>query len=102
MKTNVRGTSIKAFYDLDDLGARQRAVYETLESGDMSNLEISKSLGLAINVITPRTKELRDAGLVELKGTKVCPYTRRQVSVWGIVHRAPVNLELFSASEITT
>jgi predicted transcriptional regulator len=99
LKTRVRATSIEAYRDLKDLGDRQRQVLNALTFRDMSNLEISKVLGLPINAITPRVKELRDLGLVVEAGRKRCPYTGRSVTVWARVKDEDIgkNLSLFPA-----
>lgn len=83
MKTNVQTTSIFAYMDLKDLGARQKAVYNTLLEGSMCNLEIAHRLGIPINAITPRTNELASKGLVEEKFKAPGP-TGKTVIYWGI------------------
>ena len=80
----VRSTSREAYYSLNNLGERQLAVFTVLKETSASNTELSHKLNLPINSITPRVKELREMGLVEDKGVKVCPYTHRKVHVWGL------------------
>lgn len=86
MKTKVQQTSLKAYTEIyEQLGERQQQVYATLKKyGNLNNKEISAFLHVPINCITPRIKELRDKGLVEQKGTKICPKSLKVVNVWGV------------------
>lgn len=88
----VRTTSREAYHSLDNLGERQLSVFQILKESSASNTELSRKLNLPINSITPRVKELREMGLVEDKGVKVCPYTHRKVHVWGITNK---QIEMF-------
>lgn len=81
----IRHTSKLAWKDIQSkIGERQRQVLEVLRRGDMSNREIMRETGLEVNTVTPRVYELRKAGLVIEKGTKVDPETNRTVLVWGL------------------
>lgn len=60
--------------------------------GDFTNRGLSIYLGLSINQITGRVKELRDQGLVEVKGKIYDEVTKRTVIVFGL---ATKQLELF-------
>jgi len=85
-KTKMRATSIESFYHiLEDLGKRQIQVLEGFrEIQPCSNLMLSKHLGLPINSITGRCKELRNCGIVMLDKTDICEFTKRRVSLWRI------------------
>jgi Predicted transcriptional regulator len=100
MKTRVQDTSIEAYRKLRNLGARQRQVLDLITAEPMSNMDLSKTLGVPINQVTPRTKELRDLGLVEARARKICPYTHRRVIVWGRAKelRISENLSLFESA----
>lgn len=49
---------------------------------DFSNMELAQRLGWSINRVTPRVKELRDAGLVQFKTIRSCKITGRAVKTW--------------------
>lgn len=61
----MQQTSLEAWNSELDLGLKQKVVYDTiLVHQPCTNKEISFFTGLPINCVTPRTKELRDMGLV--------------------------------------
>ncbi len=81
---SVRRTSIEAYNSIKKtLGNRQRRVLESLSERDMTNRQLSKSLGWEINSVTGRVKELRDYGKIEEKRKVICEITGRRVSQWG-------------------
>lgn len=88
----IRETSRKSYYTLNDLGDRQRAVYEVIHRlGLACNLDIAIELGIPINSITPRTNELVSLGLVE-EGPKKTGPSGRQVIYWQLKKKiAPVD-----------
>lgn len=64
----------KSYKDLQDkLGLRQMTVLEELSRHEQgaTNYEIKQSLGLEINQVTGRTKELNDLGFIIPNGTKI-------------------------------
>lgn len=64
----IQATSLRAFYNISDLGQRQQEVYCCLQKyGVLTNYEISKHLGIDINCVTPRTNELVKKELVIAK-----------------------------------
>ena len=67
----MQDTSLQAYYGIvDKLPAKRKAVFEIIRiSGPLCNESIALRLGWAINRVTGRVKELRDAGLVEDAGT---------------------------------
>lgn len=70
-----------------ELPKRQKEVYlhiqwKTFMGKDVSNREISKALGLPINSVTGRVKELRDDGLVVEGCIRWDSVTRRNVTAW--------------------
>ena len=78
-------TRDESYYLLDDLGEKQKKVYNLLRrSGALSNRMIAKKLGWEINTVTPRVKELRERDLVELAGLTVDNDTKRQVVAWRV------------------
>lgn len=79
----VQQTSKQAYCTLH-LGRRQREVLRLLAGEDLTNLQLSKRLGIPINAITGRTKELREMGLVIDRGIVRCLYTGRRVHKWGV------------------
>lgn len=96
MKTRVRSTSIEAFHKLEDLGARQRAVYQVIKfNGPICNLEVSHRLGLPINSITPRTNELVERGLVREARRDFVPETGRKAIYWETVLDEPIQESTF-------
>ncbi len=76
-------TSVSAFMGVQHvLGARQKAVYEVLEKGRMTDKQIAERLGWAINEITPRRGELVKMGLVRKAG--VTKQDGRSAILWEI------------------
>lgn len=94
----IRETSLKAYHSITkELGDRQRAVYEFIESNpDVCNLEIAEGLHLPINSITPRVLELREKGFVESSGEKLSRTGRKAIK-WKVV-REVKQLDLFTAA----
>ena len=86
MKTKMRATSLQAFTDiLEDLGTRQMQVLKAFkEIQPCSNLMLSKHMGLPINCITGRCKDLRDYGIVMMDKVDICEFTKRKVTYWRI------------------
>lgn len=79
-------TKIDSWFKLQEsLGKRQYEVYAKLKEHPLSNRELSKELGLPINSITPRVKELREGGLVFQHSVKFDSLTNRNVAVWSVL-----------------
>lgn len=94
----VAATSIMSYRALkrEDLGDRQRIVYETIDAHpDRCNRELGELLDWPINTVTPRVKELREMGAVMQCGTKHDIATNRNVMTWetavDITDRRPVS-----------
>ena len=68
-----------------ELSFRQRQVYDALSRMPCTNRELTNRLGLPINSITGRVKELRDKGMVRLNGKKYDSITNREVAEWRTV-----------------
>ena len=68
-----------------ELSFRQRQVYDALSRMPCTNRELTNRLGLPINSITGRVKELRDKGLVCENRVKFDCVTNRMVCEWSIV-----------------
>lgn len=85
MKVTVSQTSLYAYSHLEDLGKRQRQVYDALNDlGEATNTEISRYLSLPINQITPRVKELRVKNVVVGSTQRPCRITKQKVRTWRI------------------
>lgn len=68
-----------------ELSKKQNTVLAfLLKYGAMSNKELAAKIGWPINTITPRIKELRDLGIVELDCIKWDHHTNRAESVWHV------------------
>ena len=68
-----------------ELSKKQNTVLAfLLKYGSMSNKELAAKIGWPINTITPRVKELRDLGLLELDCIKWDQKTNRAESVWRV------------------
>ena len=80
--TNMQSTSLAAYEEVcETLGARQTAVLAALDI-PMTNTELAKKMGYAINRITPRIFELRELGLVRRETKRPCKITGRMAIVW--------------------
>ena len=87
-RRGVQSTSIESYYKFSEaeLGKRQKQVFDCLKlNGPLSNREIAMKLGLPINCITGRMKELRDTGSVTDAGTKYDDKTNREVFAWTVI-----------------
>jgi predicted transcriptional regulator len=93
MKTNVRDTSLTAFFDDSVQTARkgmQRQVYTYIEEHPgCTDAEIADALGFEQdrNKVSPRRNELVDAGLVKSMGKEVCSIRNRKAYVWEVSKR---------------
>ena len=68
-----------------DLSKRQNTVLAfLLRQGPMSNKMLAERTGWPINTNTPRVKELRDMGLVELDTIHIDHNTNRPEQVWRV------------------
>jgi Mn-dependent DtxR family transcriptional regulator len=83
---NTQQTSLFAFIDIKpEITGRQKLVYEELQKHEnMTNTEISQSLNIPINAITPRIHELRKKGLVNLATTRKCRVTGKNCCAWEV------------------
>jgi DNA-binding MarR family transcriptional regulator len=83
----IQRTSLEAYHVIEpELNERQHLILDTIKQNPgISNHELSQFLGLEINSITPRVKELRDKGLVVCCGTKKDTCTGMNVMTWKIV-----------------
>lgn len=82
----IQQTSMEAYNSIIvELGDRQQVVYDTIVEGSgLCNHDIAWILGLEINQITPRVKELCDMGLVCQCGSKYDDNTGRHVMTWKV------------------
>ena len=84
VKHKIQITSLKAYADvLETLGDRQIQVYKAIKDlRSANNLMIAERVGLPINSVTPRVKELRDLGVVRAHHKAYCPKTQRLTIFW--------------------
>lgn len=96
----VRDTSVVAFCEVMESGhvsRRRREVYESLyENGPCTAQELfrcmaRKRASANSNVVT-RLGELREQGLVEELGSKVCDVTGKSVILWDVTSKLPKKL----------
>lgn len=80
----IRDTSREAFSDIQPrIGDRQREVLDAFyKQGPMTNTELSRTIGLPIKMITPRTNELVKMGYVKEHSRRACKITGRRAIVW--------------------
>lgn len=87
----TRLTSIRAYREILEsggIGKAQRHVLEALaDNGPMTGSELDEYLSDTLEKWTrrsSRTSELRQMGLVEERGTRVCRVTGKEVIVWSL------------------
>ena len=82
----VKQTSLEAYSRIKkELGSRQQEVYDGfLGNGTCTNLELSRSLGIPINQITPRTNELVKLGFVTEDEKRRCSVSGRKAIAWRV------------------
>lgn len=79
----VRQTSLFAFQSLNDLGSKQREVYEAIKQlGEACDLDVAFFLGWPINRVTGRRNELMKAGVIYESKVARTPRTNRTVTYW--------------------
>lgn len=62
----MQDTSLDAYYSIEDLGEKQRKVYEAIQKiQPCTDREICRHLGIEINRVTGRRNELCTMGLVK-------------------------------------
>jgi len=84
----VMQSQLEAYLDTRDDGflrSRYGQILAKLGSDSLSNTEIARRVGLPINCVTPRVKELREKGVLALAGWRCCGVTGRRVMVWARV-----------------
>lgn len=76
-------TSKESYKAITDLGEKQRAVYDMLQSmGSATDRELTERLDWEINQLLPRRGELVEYGFIKKSGEKYNPATKRNVTVW--------------------
>jgi len=81
----VRQTSIRAYIGIEELGEKQKMVFEYIRTfPGVSDREISDGLKMRINSITGRRNELVSLGMIEEAGEKRDALTNRNVLIWRI------------------
>lgn len=83
----MQQTSMDAYHTIKpELGNRQKVILDAIRHKvNPTNTELSHYLGLPINQVTPRVKELREFGMVKEGGLKKCSITGRTVNSWSVV-----------------
>ncbi len=83
----IQDTTVTTYYAKvkPTLGDRQRVIWQALnEREDWTNSELASHLDWPINTVTPRVKELRDIGIVEAAGKRLCRVTGLKVNAWRV------------------
>lgn len=76
-------TSKASYRKLNDLGDKQREVYDALKQiGPATDRELTEHLNWEINQLLPRRGELVDFGFIKKSGEKWNPATKRSVTLW--------------------
>ncbi len=88
-KHKIMPTSLMAYSEvLENLGERQAQVYSVIRKlKSCNNIMIADFLGLPINSITPRVKELRKQHVVMMDKKDTCPKTKRLTCFWRVRRR---------------
>lgn len=89
MKTRMRETSLRAYYDivLPTLSKRQQQVIDIFfkfPDFNFSNRELAEELSWDVNRVTPRTFELREQGVLTESRKRFCKITGQRVWAWKI------------------
>jgi len=81
---SVAQTSLMAFEDVRQrCFTRHWQIFDSMEAGkSYSNTEISQLVGLPINCVTPRVKELRAKNWLTAGPVRACKITGRMVQTW--------------------
>ncbi len=89
----MQTTSLSAYsLILPTLGDKQATVLTALmNSGGLTNKELSEFLGWDINRVTPRVNELVKKGLVCEVEKRTCMFTKHTAIAWGIVQDKKVD-----------
>jgi len=84
---SVQQTSLLAYYDIyGSLGKRQEQVYIVIrEKEAINNRMIGELLGLPINSVTPRVRELVEKGLVKQSHIAKDTVTNTKTIFWRII-----------------
>jgi len=82
----IQSTSLEAYFDImPTLSKKQNMVYNIIKLyPGVSNLDISRMLGWAINSVTPRVYELREFNLVTFSHKKRDRITDKTCRCWKI------------------
>lgn len=85
----IQQTSLFAFKEVQPkLPRSRRKVYDQIAlQADATNNELSHQLNIPINQITPRTNELRKAGLVMFARTRACKMTGKPCMAWKLTNK---------------
>lgn len=83
---SVSQTSLVAFEDVKTQRfTRHWQIFDAMHAGVCySNTEIARLVGLPINCVTPRVKELRAKNWLTAGPIRACKITGRQVQTWVI------------------
>lgn len=82
----LQQTSLEAYQKVQPkISYSQQAILSVLEGfkSPLTNAEIAKLLGWAINRVTPRVLELRNKGLLVDCGVRPCTVTQNNAHQWG-------------------
>jgi predicted HTH transcriptional regulator len=83
--TNVRATSKAAYLEEVEKGTtsanRNKLLRKVAENPGVTRSELSSCTGIPINVVTPRIRELLDAGTLKEDGCKKDPLTKKSANL---------------------
>jgi hypothetical protein len=96
----IAETSLLVYHTrvLPKLSESQLKVFDKMrERDDWTNQELADALGWGINRLTPRVKELRDAGVVKesFESPRMCHSTGNMAKAWNVGLRGSYQPELF-------
>jgi DNA-binding MarR family transcriptional regulator len=82
----MQQTSLQAWAEIkSSINQRQTQVFQALVAcGPMTNAEIAQVLGLPINCVTGRTRELVKRGLVKSLCVWCCSVTKHSAIAWDV------------------
>jgi hypothetical protein len=97
----IRQTSIDVYRQIEAEGLLSRLrweVYKVLfEKGPLSQtdsyLHLTKSTKKGPQSYAPRFAELKNLGVIEEVGEKICSTTGRNVLIWDVTDRLPIKFE---------
>lgn len=80
----IRDTSLKAYYEIENLGPKEKMVYELIRRyPNKTDMELCAIAGISNpNVLRPRRKGILDKGWIEETGKRTCRITGKTCYTW--------------------